>query len=81
MDRDEFWHSKAHLLELLGQTLIVDAMLPQNLILVACGCALQCVIASKSQPAPLPVACNASCAVHDLRSCKRPTEVKTVYCR
>jgi len=46
MDRDAFWHSEAHLLELLGQTLIVDAMLPQDLVLVASGGALQCAIVS-----------------------------------
>ncbi len=69
MDRDAFWHSEAHLLELLGQTLIVDAMLPQDLILAASGCALQCAIASQSQPATLPVACHAAYAAHDLRRC------------
>ena len=65
---DEVWHSEAHLLKLLRQTLIVDAMLPQNLILVASGCALQCAIVSQSQPAKLLVACNSLCAVHELCS-------------
>ena len=49
MDRDKFWHSEAHLLKLFGQTLIVDAMLPQDLILVASGCALQCAIGSQHE--------------------------------
>ncbi len=40
-------------------------MLPQNLILVASGCALQCGIGRESQPAILTVACNALGAVHD----------------